>query len=146
MNVATVNQTDVLDVVGDRLRVVVDSDDTGGDYEVFDVEGNLGSGPPPHAHPWTESFYVLEGQVMIVVGGDHILAEPGTSVVVPAGQVHTFQVASNKARFITTTSGRRASKFFRDLAAHAPGAPTDETLATVIEVAKRNGLTSPLFG
>lgn len=142
---STTTTTDILNVVGDRLRIVAEGSETGGTFEIFDVEGDQGSGPPPHAHPWTECFYVLDGQVLVTVGDKDTLAEPGTSVLVPAGAVHTFQVASTRARFITATSGARASTFFRDLASTAPGAPTDETMPLVIEVAKRNGLTSPLF-
>lgn len=145
MSVTVANDNDVLDVVGDRLRVIVDGSETDSAFEVFDVEGDQGSGPPPHAHPWTESFYVIEGELAVMVGEEQTLAGPGTSVLVPAGTVHTFQVASRRARFITTTSGDRASAFFRDLASTAPGAPTDATMPLVVEVAKRNGLTSPLF-
>jgi quercetin dioxygenase-like cupin family protein len=145
MSVITANDIDILNVVGDRLRVVVEGSETGGAFEVFDVEGDEGSGPPPHAHPWTESFYVLEGSLTITVADEQTFAPAGTSVVVPAGTVHTFQVATSRARFITTTSGEKASAFFRNLAARAPGVPTDETLPLVIEVAKRHGLTSPLF-
>src|SRR5579863_930901 len=145
MSVITASDTDILNVVGDRLRVIADGFDTDGAFEVFDVEGDEGSGPPPHAHPWTESFYVLEGKLMVMVADKQTLAEPGTSVLVPAGAVHTFQVVSPQARFITTTSGDKASVFFRDLASTAPGVPTDKTMPLVIEVAKRNCLTSPLF-
>jgi quercetin dioxygenase-like cupin family protein len=145
MSVITANDTAVLDVVGDRMRVIADGSETDGAFEAFDVEGDQGSGPPPHAHPWAESFYVLEGALMIVVGDEQTLAERGTSVLVPAGVVHTFQVASPRARFITVTSGGQAAPFFRDLASNAPGVPTDETMPVVIEVARRHGLTSPLF-
>jgi hypothetical protein len=81
----------------------------------------------------------------ITAASDTGLVEAGTSVLVPAGTVHTFRVSSVRARFITTTSGARASVFFRDLASTAPGVPTAETMPIVVEVAKRNGLTSPLF-
>jgi quercetin dioxygenase-like cupin family protein len=145
MTVITASDTDILNVIGDRMRIIVDGSSTDHAFEIFDVEGDEGSGPPPHAHPWTESFYVLEGKLMITVGDKQTQVEAGTSVLVPAGSVHTFQVASPRARFITATSGGKASAFFRDLASTAPGVPTDETMPLVIEVAKRNGLTSPLF-
>jgi Cupin domain len=101
--------------------------------------------PPPRAHPWTESFYVLEGKLMVTVDDKQTLAAAGTSVLVPAGAVHTFRVASPQARSITTTSGDKPSVFFRDLASTAPGLPHDETMPLVLEVAKRNRLTSLLF-
>jgi quercetin dioxygenase-like cupin family protein len=145
MSVVTASDIDILNVIGDRMRIIADGSDTDQAFEIFDVEGDEGSGPPPHAHPWTESFYVLEGKLTIAVGDKQTQAEAGTSVLVPAGTVHTFQVTSPQARFITATSGDKASAFFRDLASTAPGVPTEETMPLVIEVAKRNGLTSPLF-
>src|SRR4051794_35876915 len=119
MSVITANETDILNVVGDRLRIIVEGSETNGSFEVFHVEGDQGSGPPPHAHPWTETFYVLEGNLMITVGDEQTVAEAGTSVLVPASTVHTFQVGSAQVRFLTATSGNKASAFFRDMASTA---------------------------
>ena len=55
MSVVTAVETDVLNVVGDRLRVLVDGAEFAGGFGVFVVEGDLGSGPPPHAHEWLET-------------------------------------------------------------------------------------------
>ena len=92
-----------------------------------------------------ESYYVIEGELLVEIEGAQTLAGPGTSAVVKAGQVHRFEVASPTVRFIVATDGTSASGFFRDLSANAPGLPTPENLPQIIEVAKRNGLTSPLF-
>jgi quercetin dioxygenase-like cupin family protein len=145
MSVVTAAESDILTVVGDRMRVLVDGNECGAAFEMFVVDGDEGSGPPPHAHPWLESYYVIEGKLMVEVEGEQTIAEPGTSAVVKAGQVHRFEVLTPTARFIVATDGKEASNFFRDLSANAPGAPTPENLPQIIEVAKRNGLTSPLF-
>jgi quercetin dioxygenase-like cupin family protein len=138
-------EPDVLSVVGDQLRIILDGQTSSGTFELFEVQGHLGSGPPPHAHPWLEAYFILDGQVLVELDGDQSLAEPGNSVVVPAGRVHRFEIASTTARFLVATSGDRASVFFRDLSQNAPGAPTPENLPGIVEVAKRNGLTSPIF-
>jgi quercetin dioxygenase-like cupin family protein len=145
MSVVTAASSDILNVVGDRIRVLVDGAESQSAFELFLVEGDLGSGPPPHAHAWLEAYYVLDGKVLVEVGDEQTLAEPGTSAVVSPGQVHRFEVLSPTARFIVATTGKDASAFFRDLSANAPGAPTPDNLPQIIEVAKRNGLTSPLF-
>jgi quercetin dioxygenase-like cupin family protein len=145
MSVTTAVESDVLSVVGDQLRVLVDGATSGGTFELFEVQGDLGSGPPPHAHPWLEAYFILDGQVLVELDGQPSLAEPGTSVVVPAGETHRFEIMSPTARFIVATTGDRASVFFRDLSQNAPGAPTPENLPGIVEVAKRNGLTSPIF-
>jgi quercetin dioxygenase-like cupin family protein len=145
MSVETAVESDILTVVGDRMRVLVDGQHSGGAFEMFLVDGDQGSGPPPHAHRWLESYYVIDGKLLVEIDGEPTIAEPGTSAVVKAGQVHRFQVMTPTARFIVATDGKEASNFFRDLSANAPGAPTPENLPQIIEVAKRNGLTSPLF-
>jgi quercetin dioxygenase-like cupin family protein len=145
MSVITAVESDVLSVVGDQLRVLVDGAASGGSFELFQLQGDLGSGPPPHAHPWLEAYFILDGQVLVELDGQRSLAEPGTSVVVPTGQIHRFEITSPSARFIVATTGDRASVFFRDLSQNAPGAPTPENLPGIVEVAKRNGLTSPIF-
>jgi quercetin dioxygenase-like cupin family protein len=145
MSVVTAVESDVLTVVGDRMRVLVDGNECGSAFEMFLVDGDQGSGPPPHAHPWLESYYVIDGELMVEIEGAQTVAGPGSSAIVKAGQVHRFEVMTPTARFIVATEGTSASRFFRDLSANAPGAPTPENLPEIIEVAKRNGLTSPLF-
>lgn len=145
MSVTTAAESDVQCVVGDRLRILVEGATSTGSLELFELEGDLGSGPPPHAHPWLEAYFIPDGSVRVELDGQHFLAGPGTSVVVPAGHVHRFDVASSTARFLVATTGDRASVFFRDLSRNSPGVPTPENLPGIVEVAKRNGLTSPIF-
>jgi mannose-6-phosphate isomerase-like protein (cupin superfamily) len=48
-------------------------------------------GPPPHRHLKTlDSFYVLEGELTLQVGGETVKATTGTYAFVPPGNVHTF--------------------------------------------------------
>jgi hypothetical protein len=44
-----------LNVVGEQITVLAPGSRTAG-YEIFRQEGPEGSGPPPHCHPWDESF------------------------------------------------------------------------------------------
>ena len=145
MTFVRANDAEVLQVIGDRIRILADGAATEGRFELFEVEGEQGSGPPPHAHPWAESFVVVDGAVLVEWGDERAVLEPRSSVIVPAECVHRFEVTSPAARFLTVTAGERASGFFIDLSQAAPGPPTPETLPAIVEVAKRNGLTSPLF-
>jgi hypothetical protein len=47
-----------LNVVGEHITVLASGTATGG-YEIFLQEGAEGSGPPPHCHPWDESFWCV---------------------------------------------------------------------------------------
>src|SRR5256885_9514620 len=52
--------------------------------------------PPPHAHPWTESYFVIEGEAEVVIGGQAMRATPGCFVSVPPGrsEEHTSELQS----------------------------------------------------
>jgi quercetin dioxygenase-like cupin family protein len=51
-------------------------------------------GVDPHSHDdHTDSFYVLEGEVEFLVGGERQRGGPGTYVSIPPGIVHGFRIA-----------------------------------------------------
>jgi hypothetical protein len=52
---------DTLQVLADKIRVIVSAKDTAAKYELFELQGPEGSGPPPHCHPWDEAYYMLDG-------------------------------------------------------------------------------------
>jgi quercetin dioxygenase-like cupin family protein len=60
-------------------------------YEVFLQRGPEGSGPPPHSHPWDESFFVIKGEIDFGIGADSTTALAGTLVHLPAGTEHWFR-------------------------------------------------------
>ena len=49
-----------------------------------------GTGPPLHTHPYEETFFVIEGDVLFTVDGEEIEAGDGDIVVVPANTPHKF--------------------------------------------------------
>jgi quercetin dioxygenase-like cupin family protein len=57
-----------------------------------------GAGPHLHRHH-TDSFYVLEGELGVTVGGDEHLLGAGGFACVPAGVVHAFR-STGAARFL----------------------------------------------
>lgn len=131
-----------LRVLEDRVRVDV----AGGQLEIFELSGPADSGPPPHAHPWDEAYIGLDGEVEVTMGDSPRTLLPGDVVCIPAGVMHSFRIVSGTARFRLVTSGHRASAFFADMHANTPAdVPMADALPDVIEVARRNGLSSPLF-
>jgi len=113
--------------------------------ELFEVDGPLGSGPPPHAHPWTEAFVVLEGRIDLTVGETTRQLSAGDAASVPANSIHSFVITTERARFLSVTDGTGASRFFRDLSTLGQVTPDADHLGAIVEIAKRNSLTSPLF-
>jgi len=60
-----------------------------------------GASPPAHVHDGLDdSFYILEGQMLIRCGDDTWLAGPGSWVQFPARVPHTFRVLGGPARVL----------------------------------------------
>jgi quercetin dioxygenase-like cupin family protein/catechol 2,3-dioxygenase-like lactoylglutathione lyase family enzyme len=54
-----------------------------------------GGSPPRHVHQGLhDAFFLLDGEVVLSVGDETIVARPGTYAVVPTGTDHTFRVTS----------------------------------------------------
>ncbi len=107
-------------------------------HEVFLQRGPEGSGPPPHSHPWDESFFVVKGQIDFGIGAEQTTASPGTFVHLPAGIVHWFRFGKDGGEMVSMTSRLGASKMFTDLAREVALANPD--LEKLAEVGARHGL------
>jgi quercetin dioxygenase-like cupin family protein len=135
------DQSRTLQVIGDAITPLL----SGKQFELFELSGPRDSGPPPHAHSWDEGYVIVEGELLIGSDAGETTARAGDRWLVPGGTTHWYRIVSDTARFLVGTGGQGAGRFFADMAAHVPGPPTEDTMGTVIEVAKRNGLSSPLF-
>jgi len=76
------------------------------------------NGPPPHSHKHTtDSFYVLDGTLRVMIAGREIDAPAGTYVLIPPGVVHTFANTSERpVRFLNVSSPGWLENYLRDLA------------------------------
>jgi quercetin dioxygenase-like cupin family protein len=129
--------TAALNLVGEHITVLASGEATQG-YEIFLQRGPEGSGPPPHSHPWDESFFVLNGQIDFGIGAESTTALPGTLVHLPAGTVHWFRFGRGGGEMISMTSRLGASKMFTDLAREV--APVNPDVKKLAEVGARHGL------
>jgi quercetin dioxygenase-like cupin family protein len=127
-----------LDIVGEQLTVLASGARTGS-YEVFLQRGPEGSGPPPHSHPWDESFYVVKGEMEFGIADKAMTAAPGTLVHLPAGTTHWFRFGKGGGEMISMTSREGASHMFADIAREV--SPVNPDLAKLVEVGGRHGLT-----
>lgn len=126
-----------LDIVGEHVTVLASGDATGG-YEIFLQRGPEASGPPPHSHPWDESFFVTKGTIDFGIGDESTTALAGTLVHLPAGTVHWFRFGKGGGEMLSMTSRLGASKFFTDTAREV--APVEPDLGKLGEVGARHGL------
>ena len=106
-----------ISVLGDSYTYKATKDETGGAYAL--IEGRIvGEGPPPHIHATEEeSFYVLEGELNVLVGEGSHTAKAGAFVLVPRGTVHAFSKAGTaSAKILIIISPAGFEKFFDEIA------------------------------
>ncbi|MBL8517357.1 MAG: cupin domain-containing protein [Betaproteobacteria bacterium] len=128
-----------LQVLADRIRILVGAEQTGAKYEVFELTGHEGSGPPPHSHPWDEAYFMLDGEVDMFISGTSCRARRGDFLLAPGGATHGFRIVSGSARFLVLTSGSGGGKFFRAMDSEVGFPPA--SFEAVCAVAIRLGLT-----
>ena len=80
----------MIPVPGHKITHKVSGADTDGAYSLLEVELD-GDGPPQHIHKTEdEAFYVLEGEINVLLGERTIRATTGSFVLIPRGMVLAF--------------------------------------------------------
>ncbi len=127
-----------ISVVGDTYRVLVGSEQTGDAFAVIDMLIPPGGGPGPHAHAgFQESFYVVEGEVVVKTKAQTYTARKGAFVSIPkGGVVHDFKNESGApARLLCLVVPAGLDKFFQEIGqpvaagAFLPPPPMDDPAA-----------------
>ena len=126
-----------LRLVGEQITVLASGAQTGS-YEIFLQIGPENSGPPPHNHPWDESFYVIKGEIAFGIDQSEMTALPGTLVHLPAGTTHWFRFGKGGGEMISMTSREAASRMFTDMDREI--SPDNPDLGKLLEIGKRHGL------
>jgi len=100
--------------------------DTAGALLLLEVLQPEGKTPPLHVHEADETFYVLEGELLVHIDGTQHSARNGSVLVVPRGTPHTFVVTSQTARILLAFTP--ASAVAEDFVRRASEAATDATM------------------
>jgi quercetin dioxygenase-like cupin family protein len=82
-----------LSVVGDNYRLLITGKETENAFAVIDMLIPPGGGPMPHAHAtFQESFYVIEGEIVVRTDEQTYIAKQGAFVSIPkGGAIHSFK-------------------------------------------------------
>jgi quercetin dioxygenase-like cupin family protein len=90
--------------------------ETAGAFTLFEDSMVRGKATPLHLHPnEDETFYVLEGELLVHVDGEeHRLGPLGTAVV-PRGVPHAFLVTSETARVLCLQTPGSGEGFYREV-------------------------------
>lgn len=128
-----------LNVLGTQVTVLASNAATQS-YGITLQQGDEGSGPPPHSHPWDESFFVLKGVIEFLCNGATHKCMPGSLVHVPRGTVHGFHYGTGGGQMLEITGqGSLATQMFTAINNEIPTGPPD--IPKLLEVLTRNGVT-----
>lgn len=119
-NLATVGENEgaTLSVVGDTYRLMMTSEQTGGAYAAIDMLIPPQGGPGPHAHAdIQESFYVLEGEIVVKTKSQTYTAKKGSFINIPlGGVVHSFKnMSDSTAHLVCFVVPAGLDQFFREI-------------------------------
>jgi quercetin dioxygenase-like cupin family protein len=101
------------------------ANDMNGHYALFEMIDHAGGGAPVHSHPWEETFYILEGEIEILLGDRRAVFGAGAVVHVPANAIHAFQICSPIARALAIIAPGNAEAFYREAGAKLTSLPPD---------------------
>jgi quercetin dioxygenase-like cupin family protein len=99
-------------LLGGLAQVRVPGEATRETFTIVQHTGARGYTTPLHVHHYEdEVFLVLEGTLRMICDGDEVVAEAGSTTIVPRTVPHGFVAISDQARFLTIHStpdqGRR---------------------------------------
>ncbi len=114
----TAQDGETLSVVGDTYRMLITGEQTGGAYASIDMLIPPNGGPGPHSHAeFQESFYVMEGEVVVKTKEQTFTAAKGSFVNVPkGGVVHDFKNHTDAvAHLLCVVVPAGLEKFFQEI-------------------------------
>jgi quercetin dioxygenase-like cupin family protein len=135
-------------VVGDVYRFLATSEDTNGQYALWEAIVPPGGGPPAHVHSREEEgFYILEGEITFQVGERRLVATAGTFANMPVGTPHSFKNEGRQpARMLITVAPAGLEKMFFESGVPLPEGsttalpPTKEEIDRLLAIAPRYGI------
>lgn len=94
-----------LSVAGGTYQLLLSGDQTNGQLAIIDMLIPPGGGPGPHAHAnITETFYVLDGEVVFRSETQTYTARKGAVITIPTGgAVHMFKNESDQVAHLLCT-------------------------------------------
>ncbi|MBW4522100.1 MAG: cupin domain-containing protein [Scytolyngbya sp. HA4215-MV1] len=136
--VAMSGEGEELHVLGTTLVRKAGEIDTGNTWACFEEIAPVDTASPLHAHPWDEAYYILEGEVEILVDENIVMAAPGCFVNIPGGTPHQFTVRSFPyARFLVWFSPAQSAESFYGALAREMGAFPPADMNRVMEIAQK---------
>lgn len=130
----------LVNILGIPMLIQVHGRDTGNVLSVVESHDTPGGGPPPHIHHREdETFRVLEGDYEFTVGGQTLVAGPGTILFAPRGIPHTYRCTGpNPGKLSVTLTPAGFEQFFEHVGAMTP--EEQQNIPRIIELGTKFGL------
>lgn len=80
--------------------VLAEAHDTDHSFSLLWERCPKGSGPPPHYHDQHEGFFLIDGTITYMAGGEKLIANTGSFVWIPKETIHSFRVDSEQATLL----------------------------------------------
>lgn len=134
-------------VLGDLYTFKLNSEDTEGEFAMWECTSPAGNaGPPLHRHlRESETFVVLEGALEFWRDGEELRAGPGAVVYIPRGALHKFRnVGSGPARLMVMVAPGGFERFFMELGEpardllHPPVHDSPPDAAAIVSLAREH--------
>jgi quercetin dioxygenase-like cupin family protein len=101
---------------GGLVSVLISGEDTDSQFALIEAVQKPGAEPPIHTHEnEDETFYVLEGEMSVLVGDSVHRLSTGDFIFLPRGVRHTFRVKSKAARALNFMTPAGFETWFREL-------------------------------
>ena len=121
MSTPTTTEPQTLWFIDTVARVLVDGEETNGNYSVVDSVGPQGNMPPLHVHEREdEVFHVVEGQLTVFLPGEQVELNVGDTLRAPCGVPHTYRVESDTCRWLVFCQPAGFEEFVRAVSEPAP--------------------------
>lgn len=98
---------------GGIFRWLATAEQTDAGYLMFEDRMERGKVTPLHLHPEVdETFYLLEGEILLHLDGVEHRVGPGGMAMVPRGMPHAFLVTSETAKMLCLVTPGVGQEFF----------------------------------
>jgi len=133
---------------GSLMTFLATGEDTHGQFALIEAVARRGNVPPPHIHHREdETFYVLEGEIVVSVGDRTIKGTAGTTIFLPRDVRHSFTIESEQSRMLILLTPAGLEGWFKEFSVPAPGVtlpsadePEYPELQRMLEAAPRYGI------
>ena len=103
--------------------------------------------PPGFESPWhvhrseDESFYVLEGEMLVILEGSRFLLQAGDFAFGPRGIPHGFRIEGDRpARILLMTTGSDFADFITETSTPSDAPPAAPDMALLMAAAERRNI------